>query len=39
MNGKRPSRRGRRRGSVLVYSTVLLVVFLGLVSLGMDYAH
>jgi plastocyanin len=35
----RKQRFHRRRGSVLVYSTVLLVVFLAMVSLGMDYAH
>ncbi len=29
----------RRRGSVLVYGTVLLVVLFAMVSLGMDYAH
>ena len=29
----------RRQGSVLIYSTVLMVILLGMVSLGMDYAH
>ncbi len=38
MKQRRRTVRGRR-GAVLVYSTIMLVVFLGLVSLGMDYAH
>jgi hypothetical protein len=32
-------RRAGRRGAVLVYCVVLMVIFLALVSLGMDYAH
>ena len=42
---RQPTRRiqpppgARRRGSVLVYSLVLMTLLLGLVSLGMDYAH
>ena len=34
------SRQGSRRsGSVLIYSTLLMVILLAMVSLGMDYAH